>query len=159
MKPPGGRRRFILAALLAVVAGAGIAGWRWDRARRKAAARAERARQKSDASADAHYRSRVAVLQFTEALRKELAWHMAAERPRSESERRQRIGELTSRLSAITIDRLPEDLDGPWQEMKQAWQSLAAEPNPSPTMVAQGRAAAEKLNAALAAHGFPDIHF
>ena len=151
-----GSRRLLLTAFVLVMAAAAIVSYRVVRARRKAA---ERAQRKDAASVDGHYRERIAVLQFTEALRREMAWHAGAERPRTEADRRRRLMEMAERMARVSVSGLPADLEAAWNEMKDAWKALAAAPEAPPDVVARGSAAATRLNAVLAERGFPDLHF
>jgi hypothetical protein len=152
------RKASTAIALIVAASLAGVAAHRINRARQRAAAKAEKDRAKA-AKADNSYRERIAILQFTEALRTELAWHQAAPRPATEAAHRQHLAELASRMHGISVSLLPTDIASPWHDLQSAWGHLADSPHPSPEVIAAGSKAASQLNAALAARGFPDLRF
>ena len=156
--PSISRKARIATALVAAASLGSMAIYRVQRNRQRAAAKAEKDRAKA-AKADNSYRERIAILQFTEALRAELAWHQAAPRPATESAHRQHLAELAARMRNLSVGLLPPDIASPWNNLQSAWAHLADSPHPSPELISAGSKAATELNAALAARGFPDFHF
>lgn len=148
----------IATALIAAASLGSVATYRFQRNRQRAAAKAEKDRAKA-ARVDNSYRERIAILQFTEALRAELAWHQASPRPATESAHRQHLAELAARMRKLSISLLPADIATPWNNLQSAWAQLADSPHPSPQLISSGSKAASDLNAALASRGFPDFHF
>ena len=92
----------IATALVAAASLGSVATYRFQRNRQRAAAKAEKDRAKA-ARVDNSYRERIAILQFTEALRAELAWHQASPRPATESAHRQHLARL--RLARCEVGR------------------------------------------------------
>lgn len=148
----------IATALIAAASLGSVATYRFQRNRQRAASKAEKDRAKA-ARVDNSYRERIAILQFTEALRAELAWHQASPRPATESAHRQHLAELAARMRKLSISLLPADIATPWKNLQSAWAHLADSPHPSPELINSGSKAANELNAALASRGFPDFHF
>jgi hypothetical protein len=156
--PTISRKAWIATALVAAASLGSVAIYRVQRNRQRAAAKAEKDRAKA-ARVDNSYRERIAILQFTEALRAELAWHQASPRPATESAHRQHLAELAARMRKLSVSLLPADIANPWKNLQSAWAQLADSPHPSPELIRTGSKAAAELNAALAARGFPDFHF
>ena len=156
--PTISRKAWIATALVAAASLGSVAIYRVQRNRQRAAAKAEKDRAKA-ARVDSSYRERIAILQFTEALRAELAWHQASPRPATESAHRQHLAELAARMRKLSVSLLPADIANPWKNLQSAWAQLADSPHPSPELIRTGSKAAAELNAALAARGFPDFHF
>ncbi|MEN9283974.1 MAG: hypothetical protein RLZZ179_1467 [Verrucomicrobiota bacterium] len=156
--PTISKKAWIATALVAAASLGSVAIYRVQRNRQRAAAKAEKDRAKA-ARVDNSYRERIAILQFTEALRAELAWHQASPRPATESAHRQHLAELAARMRKLSVSLLPADIANPWKNLQSAWAQLADSPHPSPELIRTGSKAAAELNAALAARGFPDFHF
>lgn len=157
--PSLSRKASIATVLVAVAASLGsVAVYRVQRNRQRTAAKTEKDRAKA-ARADHSYRERIAILQFTEALRAELAWHQASPRPATESAHRQHLAELAARMRKLSVSLLPADIATPWKNLQSAWDHLADSPHPSQQLISAGSIAAKDLNTALAARGFPDFHF
>jgi hypothetical protein len=156
--PTISRKAWIATALVAAASLGSVAIYRVQRNRQRTAAKAEKDRAKA-ARVDNSYRERIAILQFTEALRAELAWHQASPRPATESAHRQHLAELAARMRKLSVSLLPADIANPWKNLQSAWAQLADSPHPSPELIRTGSKAAAELNAALAARGFPDFHF
>jgi hypothetical protein len=156
--PTISRKAWIATALVAAASLGSVAIYRVQRNRQRTAAKAEKDRAKA-ARVDSSYRERIAILQFTEALRAELAWHQASPRPATESAHRQHLAELAARMRKLSVSLLPADIANPWKNLQSAWAQLADSPHPSPELIRTGSKAAAELNAALAARGFPDFHF
>jgi len=156
--PTVSRNAWIATALVAAASLGSVATYRIQRNRQRAAAKADKDRAKA-AKVDNSYRERIAILQFTEALRAELAWHQASPRPATESAHRQHLAELAARMRNISVSLLPTDIAVPWKNLQAAWAHLADSPHPSPELITTGSKAASDLNAALSARGFPDFHF
>lgn len=156
--PTISRKAWIATALVAAASLGSVAIYRVQRNRQRAAAKAEKDRAKA-ARVDNSYRERIAILQFTEALRAELAWHQASPRPATESAHRQHLAELAARMRKLSVSLLPADIANPWKNLQSAWAQLADSPHPSPELIRTGSKAAAELNAALANRGFPDFHF
>jgi hypothetical protein len=156
--PTISRKAWIATALVAAASLGSVAIYRVQRNRQRTAAKTEKDRAKA-ARVDNSYRERIAILQFTEALRAELAWHQASPRPATESAHRQHLAELAARMRKLSVSLLPADIANPWKNLQSAWAQLADSPHPSPELIRTGSKAAAELNAALAARGFPDFHF
>ena len=117
--------------------------------------RASRNKLKEAALLESTHRSQRAVITFITNLRSQFA--NPPQPPTDPAARRDHFLKLARLMKEAVPPNLPDDLANPWRDLTAAATYLADStdlPAPPP-----GAYAATRLNAALAARGFPDLRF
>jgi hypothetical protein len=145
----------VIVAVVAVAADFLLNRARYSKSKPDDRDRASRNKRKEAALLESTHRSQRAVITFITNLRSQFA--NPPQPPTDPAARRDHFLKLARLMKEALPPDLPDDLADPWRDLTTAAATLADSSNlpASPP----GSDAAARLNAALAARGFPDLCF